>query len=228
MFIDSINRAGCEAAGRDEVVTWSVQGCPLVSYYTVCFWLNHTSTGNKLKVLTMSICSYTNGELLRCRDVLRDSCFNLEKTFLTNLITLYHLNLDLMQGCFSCNYIIYLQLPKALLVRPWTILSTPYQEFIAEVSKLVLRIKFISTLLLLLLVPSPLRRLDDLMEFSDLELADLKISGVEQLYQFLKLSVQGIPIFPLVLFNRHMSSYICCNVQTNFTTGVLLMNNIKY
>lgn len=81
---------------------------------------------------------------------------------------------------------------------------------------------------LLLLVPSPLRMLDDLMAISDLELAHLKISGVEQLYQFLKLSIQDTPILPLVLFNRHISNYTCCNVQTNFTTGVLLMNNIKY
>lgn len=65
------------------------------------------------------------------------------------------------------------------------------------------------SILLLLLVLFPLRRLDDLMAISDLELADLKISGVEKLYQFFKLSIQDTPILPLVFFNQHISSYIC-------------------
>lgn len=66
--------------------------------------------------------------------------------------------------------------------------------------------------LLLLREQSPLRRLDVITANSDLDVVDLKRSVVEQLYRFLKLSIQDIRFLPLFLFLDTFPFRIICKI----------------
>lgn len=67
-------------------------------------------------------------------------------------------------------------------------------------------------LLLLLYVPSPLRRLDVITAISDLDVVDLKSSDVVRSQRFLKLSIQDIRFLPLVLFLDTFPFRIICKI----------------